>query len=63
MDAIKQALEKMGYAAEDAYDVPNSPYRFPDGAHYRNEVSGIENVANLEVLIEESEKEMCLYTV
>ncbi|CEP67487.1 Peptidase U32 [Moorella glycerini] len=56
MDVIKQALERMGYAAEDAYDVPSSPYRFPDGAHYRNEVSGIENVANLEVLIEESEK-------
>ncbi|KJS83665.1 MAG: hypothetical protein JM58_12390 [Peptococcaceae bacterium BICA1-8] len=56
MDVIKNALEKMGYSAKDGYEMPDSLYRFPDGAHYRNEVAGIENVKVLEAMIDESEK-------
>lgn len=56
MDKIMKALEKMGYPHRDVYELPNSPNRFPDGAHYRNEVAGIENYQVLEAMVDESEK-------
>ncbi|MFZ5946226.1 MAG: hypothetical protein ACOYVD_19220 [Bacillota bacterium] len=56
MDVIKDALNKMGYGTKDAYELPDSKFTFPDGAHYRNEVAGIENVKVLEAMIDEAEK-------
>lgn len=56
MDLIKEALKEMGYPERDVYELPSSPYFFPDGAHYRNEVAGIENLQVLEAMVNEAEK-------
>lgn len=34
---VQKLLEKVGIPGRDAYDLPDSPKRFPDGAHYRME--------------------------
>jgi hypothetical protein len=36
--------------------LPSSPKTFPDGAHYRIEISGIERLANLQAMVDESEQ-------
>jgi len=49
-------MEKAGIPGRDAFDLPTSTKRFPDGAWYRIEISGVERPAVLEALIDESEK-------
>ncbi|MCL4516121.1 MAG: hypothetical protein M1379_11145 [Firmicutes bacterium] len=56
MDKIEQGLSKLGLPTRDDYELKSSPKRFPDGAHYRNEVAGIEGVSVLEAMIHEAEK-------
>jgi len=56
MDKVSKAMEKAGIPGRDAYDLPTSNKRFPDGAHYRMEISGIERPAVLEAVIDESRK-------
>jgi hypothetical protein len=56
MDKFKQALTDLGFPAGDLHDMPTSHHTFPDGAHYRIEISGIERLANLKAMVEESEK-------
>lgn len=56
MDKMKEVLKDLGYPTSDAYDLPSSPHRFPDGAHFRNEVAGIEDFKCLEAMAEEAEK-------
>ena len=56
MDKIKNAIQKLGYPTGDRYDRPSSTQTFPDGAHYRIEISGVERLANLEAMVDESEK-------
>jgi len=56
MDKVSKAMEKAGIPGRDAYDLPTSNKRFPDGAHYRMEISGIERPAVLEAVIDESQK-------
>ncbi|MDO8123122.1 MAG: hypothetical protein Q6364_01935 [Candidatus Hermodarchaeota archaeon] len=53
---VRKALEKIGLPGQDAYDLPTSEKRFPDGAGYRIEISGVERPQVLEALIDESEK-------
>lgn len=53
---VKTELEKLGFGCADAYDLPESKVRFPDGAHYRNEVAGIEDPGVLEAMVDEAEK-------
>ncbi|MFX1576389.1 MAG: hypothetical protein ACFFCF_04375 [Promethearchaeota archaeon] len=55
-EKIRKALEKIGLPGQDAYDLPTSDKRFPDGAGYRIEISGVERPEILEVLIDESDK-------
>ncbi|MBU7044882.1 MAG: hypothetical protein HXS54_00480, partial [Theionarchaea archaeon] len=38
------------------YELPTSPLTFPDGAHYRMEISGVERLSTLEALVDEMEK-------
>jgi hypothetical protein len=40
----------------DGYDLPTTTKRFPDGAFYRNEISGVEGPKSLESLIDEKRK-------
>jgi hypothetical protein len=49
-------MEKAGIPGQDAYDLPTSELRFPDGAWYRMEVSGVERPVVLEALVDESQK-------
>ena len=56
MDKVMKALEKMGYPQRDVYELPSSPCKFVDGAHYRNEIAGIENCKVLEAMVDEAEK-------
>lgn len=54
---IGKMLEEIGFPQRDCYDLPDSPHRFPDGAHYRIEVSGIERLSTLELFLNENEKQ------
>jgi hypothetical protein len=56
MDKLKQYLEKMGYKTKDLYELPDSPLLFPDGAHYRNEVAGVETPQVMEAVVAEAER-------
>jgi len=56
MDEIREALEKIGIPGRDLYDLPSSTKRFPDGCHWRVEISGVERPSTLQALIEESKK-------
>jgi len=51
-----KAMEKVGIPSRDAYDLPTSKKRFPDGAWYRMEISGVERPNVLEAVIDEMRK-------
>ena len=53
---IRDAMEKHGVPGRDLYELPTSPLTFPDGAHYRMEISGVERLSTLEALVDEMEK-------
>jgi hypothetical protein len=53
---VQRMLEKVGIPGRDAYELPDSERVFPDGAHYRMEISGIERPAVLEALIDEMKR-------
>jgi hypothetical protein len=55
-EKVRKALEKIGLPGQDAYDLPTSSKRFPDGAGYRIEISGVERPEVLEALIDEADK-------
>jgi hypothetical protein len=42
---------------KDDYTLAPSPHRFPDGGHFRLEVSGVERLATLEALLDEADSE------
>ena len=56
LDQVSQIMEKAGIPGRDLYDRPASEKRFPDGCHYRIEMSGIEGPKVLEALIDERRK-------
>ncbi len=45
-------LKKIGMPTGDAYDLPTSEKRFPDGAQYRLEVPGIQGPGSMKALFE-----------
>jgi len=53
---IRAFMEKMGIPGRDLWALPDSPLTFPDGAHWRIEVSGIERASTMEALIDEAHK-------
>ncbi len=53
MDEVAKLMQKCGIPGRDAMDLPTSTKRFPDGAWYRMEVSGVERPNVLEALIDE----------
>jgi hypothetical protein len=57
MDKIAQAMERAGFPSGDSYDLPTSVKTFPDGAHYRVELSGIETPKVLVAAIDEAKKQ------
>ncbi|MBT9129921.1 MAG: hypothetical protein DDT40_01211 [candidate division WS2 bacterium] len=56
MDYVMKLMEKYGIPGRDAYELADSPYTFPDGAHYRMELSGIERPSTLEAMVDEMNK-------
>jgi hypothetical protein len=53
---IQEFMEKKGLPGRDAYHLPDSPLSFPDGAHYRIEIAGIEYYSNFEAMLDEAKK-------
>jgi hypothetical protein len=53
---IDAFVTKMGLPARDLWDIPSSQKRFPDGAHWRTEISGIETEAVFEAMLDEAQK-------
>ncbi|HUW11665.1 MAG TPA: hypothetical protein VM537_18175, partial [Anaerolineae bacterium] len=56
LDNVSRMMEKCGIPGRDLYDLPTSTKRFPDGAWYRMEISGVEQPNVLEALIDEATK-------
>lgn len=53
---IRDFMEKEGIPGRDAYDLPSSGKRFPDGAHFRIEIAGVERASTMAAMIDESAK-------
>jgi len=53
MKASRDFLQKIGMPPGDAYDLPTSAKRFPDGAQYRFEVPGIQGPVAMKALLEQ----------
>ena len=56
LEKIRNFMEKEGIPGRDAYDLPTSPKTFPDGAHYRIEIAGVERASTMEAMIDEAHK-------
>ncbi len=56
MKRASKLLEELGFPGRDAYDLPSSPLTFPDGAHYRIEISGVERPEVLDAVVDEAIK-------
>jgi hypothetical protein len=55
-DETRKFLVKLGLPPGDAYDLPTSKSRFPDGAHYRIEVPTVNTAEAVKALLQESKK-------
>lgn len=56
LNTIRNFMEKEGVPGRDAYDLPDSPKTFADGAHYRIEIAGVERASTMEAMIAEAAK-------
>ena len=56
LQSIRQFMEKMGIPGRDGYDLLDSPKAFPDGAHWRIEIAGVERASTMQAMIEEAKK-------
>lgn len=54
MQNIRNFLKTMGLPSGDAYDLPTSEKRFPDGAQYRIEIPSVEGPKALAAVIDEA---------
>lgn len=57
MDSTRHLLTRLGLPSSDAQDLPDSPKRFPDGAHYRVEIPSVEGPRALAAVLEEAESQ------
>jgi hypothetical protein len=60
MQDTRDFLSSLGLPRGDAYDLPTSPKRFPDGAQYRVEIPSVEGPRALAVVLEEGERQRVL---
>ncbi len=56
MDRIMEGLKRIGLPERDLYALPSSEKRFPDGAHFRLEVAGVESVGTALAMADEMNK-------
>lgn len=54
MKGLERALERLGLPAGDDLTLPTSGQSFPDGGHYRIEISGVERLSALETMVAEA---------
>ena len=57
MKETRDTLKNLGLPVGDAYDMPTSEKRFPDGAQYRVEIPSTEGPNALRAVLEEAEKQ------
>ncbi|MBI5305471.1 MAG: U32 family peptidase [Chloroflexi bacterium] len=60
MQETREYLNKLGLPPGDAFDLPTSPKRFPDGAQYRVEIPSVEGPRALAAVLEEAERQSVL---
>ena len=53
---IREFMERMGIPGRDLWDLPSSTKTFPDGAHWRIEIAGVERASTMEAMIDEARK-------
>lgn len=56
LDQIRAFMEKEGIPGRDAHQLPTSEQTFPDGAHYRIEIAGVERASTMAAMIDEADK-------
>lgn len=56
MSEIRAFMEAMGIPGRDLWALPDSTLAFPDGAHWRIEIAGLERASTMEAMIDESNK-------
>ncbi|MHB8629203.1 MAG: hypothetical protein ACYDBJ_20485 [Aggregatilineales bacterium] len=55
MNKARQLLQDLGLPSGDCYDLPSSPLRFPDGAHYRIEIPSVEGPDAMRAVVESAQ--------
>lgn len=53
---IRDFMEKMNIPGQDLHNLPSSQKTFPDKAHWRIEISGVERASTMEAMIKEADK-------
>ncbi len=56
LEKIHSFMEKQSIPGRDLYGLPTSEKTFPDGAHYRFEIAGVERASTMEAMIDEAKK-------
>jgi hypothetical protein len=56
LQEIREFMQRQGIPGRDPYDLPDSGKTFPDGAHYRIEIAGVERATTMEAMIDEAKK-------
>lgn len=56
LEEIRVFMEKMGIPGRDLWELPSSTKTFPDGAHWRIEIAGVEHASTMEAMIDEAKK-------
>ncbi len=56
LNEIREFMEAMGIPGRDLGELPSSTKTFPDGAHWRIEIAGVERPSTMEALIDEAKK-------
>lgn len=56
MEKTRRFLASLGFPPGDAHDLPSSPHRFADGAHYRVEIPSVEGPRVLAAVLEEAQR-------
>jgi len=57
---LQKLLAKTGLPSRDLHELPSSKQAFPDGAHYRIEISGIERANTFQAMVQEAERRKVL---
>lgn len=56
MEKTRRFLASLGFPPGDAHNLPSSPLRFADGAHYRVEIPSVEGPRVLAAVLEEAQR-------